>query len=478
MFRSLRNLLLILTWFVLFLRPAHMQNTCIDTVNAAIIAVSEGCSDLKRNQACYGHVTLRAEAQPDTVDFAFEVPGDISNVADIKSLVLSPLDESTGAWGISLMKIQANLKDIVPGQNVTMLLFGDVEITSAVDESSDDYTPMQVFYFRSGVGDSSCAEAPESGILIRTPEGERALEITLVVNEVNISLGSTAFLQAQPEDYLYIYLLDGEATVSAFDKDQALQPGQVVTIPLDEELAASGPPNAPAAYAVDVVDGLAGVITLLPEAVTGDLGEAGGCTVTALGVINMRSGPGTAYPRVGSLAENETAISVGQAEGLDGFTWWKLDDGNWVREDVVSATGDCTGLPVVADLPPMPTPAPVSGAGMGTATLHIGSSDGGECWDDSHVVVGQPVILSRVYCMEEWESFADVQASFPGAPTFSIDNGEQIVGWLDGLFCCNADGFNCTLAKANWTAAGTPGIHTLTSYLGSYAWSCTFTIDE
>ena len=34
---------------------------------------------------------------------------------------------------------------------------------------------MQAFYFRSGIGDAPCAEAPNSGILIQTPEGRQAL---------------------------------------------------------------------------------------------------------------------------------------------------------------------------------------------------------------------------------------------------------------------------------------------------------------
>ena len=73
------------------------------------------------------------------------------------------------------------------------LMFGDVEIDNAVSDGSD-FTPMQAFYFRSGVGDAGCAEAPESGMLIQTPEGVE--EVFLNVNGANMLLGSTAFLQA------------------------------------------------------------------------------------------------------------------------------------------------------------------------------------------------------------------------------------------------------------------------------------------
>lgn len=78
-----------------------------------------------------------------------------------------------------------------------------------------------------------------------------------------------------------------------------------------------------------------------------------GCTVSAANV-NMRGGPGTNYEVRGSLTTSATA--VGQAQGADGFIWWQLADGNWVRSDVVTEEGDCESLPVVA-APPVPEPA-------------------------------------------------------------------------------------------------------------------------
>ena len=33
------------------------------------------------------------------------------------------------------------------------------------------YGPMQAFYFTSGIGDAQCNEAPDSGMLIQTPQG-------------------------------------------------------------------------------------------------------------------------------------------------------------------------------------------------------------------------------------------------------------------------------------------------------------------
>src|SRR5262249_38754531 len=74
---------------------------------------------------------------------------------------------------------------------------------------------------------------------------------------------------------------------------------------------------------------------------------AGDTHVSSSKTINKRSGPGTDFDSAGQLKANvETAVS-GQAKGSDGLTWWQLDDGSWVREDVVAETGDCASIPIV-----------------------------------------------------------------------------------------------------------------------------------
>jgi len=47
------------------------------------------------------------------------------------------LNETTGEWGIALLRVQANLPDTAPGQNVTVLMFGDAEIIDASQGTTD-----------------------------------------------------------------------------------------------------------------------------------------------------------------------------------------------------------------------------------------------------------------------------------------------------------------------------------------------------
>ncbi|MEP7293995.1 MAG: hypothetical protein ABI835_19570, partial [Chloroflexota bacterium] len=74
---------------------------------------------------------------------------------------------------------------------------------------------------------------------------------------------------------------------------------------------------------------------------------AAACTVSASSAVNLRTGAGTQFERAGTLdARNAQSIN-GQAT-VDGFVWWRLESGNWVRSDVVQATGNCAAVPTVA----------------------------------------------------------------------------------------------------------------------------------
>lgn len=126
------------------------------------------------------------------------------------------------------------------------------------------YGPMQAFYFESGTNDAPCANAPESGMLIQTPEGEAS--VTIWMDEVVVQLDGTVYVQAQADGDMALYLLEGSAQVEAQDASRTAIAGTVVMVPLDQNLTASGAPSEPAPY--DAAD-LAGLPTdLLPENVS------------------------------------------------------------------------------------------------------------------------------------------------------------------------------------------------------------------
>lgn len=74
--------------------------------------------------------------------------------------------------------------------------------------------------------------------------------------------------------------------------------------------------------------------------------DAGQCEIRASGgAVNKRSGPDASLDIVGVLEAGAAMQARAQAAGADGLIWWQLDDGAWVREDVVTEQGSCRALP-------------------------------------------------------------------------------------------------------------------------------------
>jgi hypothetical protein len=110
----------------------HAQDddvSCPVFVNMALATLEDTCSSTGRNEVCYGHDQIDAALREEPS--AFDEPADTVSVTVIERLQTGPLDPALELWGLALMRIQADLPDSLPGQNVTFLLLGDVEIIDA-----------------------------------------------------------------------------------------------------------------------------------------------------------------------------------------------------------------------------------------------------------------------------------------------------------------------------------------------------------
>lgn len=107
---------------------------CFALVQTALQAADAACEATGRNEVCYGNVSGVVTPAPGVSDVVFDQVGDIAPVDSIRALQLSPLDEVKQEWGVAIMRLQANLPDTLPGQNVTFVLFGDVTIEDATED--------------------------------------------------------------------------------------------------------------------------------------------------------------------------------------------------------------------------------------------------------------------------------------------------------------------------------------------------------
>ncbi len=140
----------------------------------------------------------------------------------------------------------------------------DINTLNVVESWAPFYGPMQVFYFRSGVNDAACPESPQSGLLIQTAEG--VAEVTLLINEVNIQMSATAYLQAEQGGQMTMSVLDGWAVVEAAGRQQPVFAGTQVSIPLGDDLIPTAPPSPPAPYDLTLFQALP--LSLLGSPVT------------------------------------------------------------------------------------------------------------------------------------------------------------------------------------------------------------------
>lgn len=142
-------------------------------------------------------------------------------------------------------------------------------------------------------------------------------------------------------------LRDGPGT--AFNLIENMPSGTVVTV-LDGPVSSQGYTwwNVESAagnmgWSVEAADGLT-TLVFLPQSPVAIPTPSIRCVLIGLTDAYMRSGPGGNYRDDGFLPDGQNAADA-QGIGSDGYVWWRLTSGLWVRSDVVSEFGDCDQLP-------------------------------------------------------------------------------------------------------------------------------------
>jgi hypothetical protein len=219
-----------------------------------------------------------------------------------------------------------------------LTLEDDVSILPIMDETVAPppiYGPMQSFLFRSGFNDALCDQAPDSGILIQTPEGVG--EIELNINAVEIILGSTIYIQAQPGQEMIIHVVEGQAQVAASGLSVTVPAGARVRVPLDDTGRASGPPAVPEPYEAAALAALP--VSHLERAVV----VAEGLTMDELGASGDSVADNSLIPRPGMwhwtweageypCTGNDRTVAFREGLGYD-RELTVLDDGRTLRFD-------------------------------------------------------------------------------------------------------------------------------------------------
>lgn len=147
--------------------------------------------------------------------------------------------------------------------NLFDVAFNDVPL---VDGTSRVLNPMQAFYFRPGIGQTTCNEAPASGMLVQTPSGVGMVNFS--VNGVDVALGSTALITMEGTERMHIALLEGRSMVSAGGVHRYLVPGTTLAIDLRPNAAGFATLSMPEPLETDSLSLIAMAFDVLPRFIT------------------------------------------------------------------------------------------------------------------------------------------------------------------------------------------------------------------
>lgn len=214
------------------------EESCDLLVEAALQQVGSTCSEMGRNEACYGHFPITTELREDASG-QFDEDGDLIDLLELQTLQTESADPETGDWGVALMTVQADLPED-SDESMTFVLFGDTEIQDVGSEDAEnELPPMQSITLSNGEHEQ-CSEAPD-GLLVRSPDGQRA---RISVNGVELTFSSVGFLHAQPDGDLRLMVLEGEVVAESQGGRVTVGANEQTTVPLDG-LAADGVPMVP-----------------------------------------------------------------------------------------------------------------------------------------------------------------------------------------------------------------------------------------
>jgi hypothetical protein len=214
-------------------------NSCQELIERAMQASASYCEQVGPNKVCYGNITLKAELAPNTIQ-RFSERGDVIDITQLRRLSAAPLDLDTREWGIAIFKMLANMPRSLPGEMVTMVVFGN----TILDNNPQS---LESFYFSSELGKIVCEGVPVDGIMVDMPDGAG---ISLKVNGTELILMGNAGLQAVRNGDMQVSLYSGSGRIVSQGQEQYFGAGQQISVKLggSNGMEAVSPPSVPKSF--------------------------------------------------------------------------------------------------------------------------------------------------------------------------------------------------------------------------------------
>ena len=206
---------------------AEKNASCQALIDRTIQASANYCGDTASNTACYGNNKLKAELVPNVTQ-RFSERGDMIPVNELRRLSASPLNLDNNEWGIAVFKVLANLPRSLPGETVTMVVFGN----ATLDNQSGNSDSLESFYFSSELGQIVCEKIPFDGLMIRSPDGGG---IRFAINGAELTLMGNASIKAVKNEEMEVSVYKGSARIVSNGQEQYFGAGQSTSVQLGGE---------------------------------------------------------------------------------------------------------------------------------------------------------------------------------------------------------------------------------------------------
>ena len=206
---------------------AERNASCQALIDRTIQASDSFCGDTTSNTACYGNNTLKAELAPNAAR-RFSERGDVIAVNELRRLSASPLNLDNNEWGIAVFNVIANLPRSLPGETVTMVVFGN----ATLDNQSGENGGLESFYFSSELGKIVCEKIPFDGLMITSPDGGG---IRFSVNGAELTLMGNASIKAVRNGEMEVSVYRGSARIVSNGEEQYFGAGQSSSVQLGGE---------------------------------------------------------------------------------------------------------------------------------------------------------------------------------------------------------------------------------------------------
>jgi hypothetical protein len=389
--------------------PLLAQDDCPEAVQSALSAATQACSTLVRNTACYGNNRVIATDFDGQVLNDFELPGSTLDLLNLGGLATFPFDVADNTWGVALLAVQADLPDTLPGQNVTLVVFGDVALENEVPPG--EIVPPQAISgtsnsnpnLRLGPGKSyaiagSLSTGDSVSVIGRTEAGDwlqllldneiRWVAAQFIESEVDPSTLPVADTSANPQLYT--------KPLQAFRVRSTPRGSNCEEVPNDG-VVIQAPQNTTVNFLVNGIEMTVGSTALLRLGETDDSLQV----ATLAGSIGLKSGGVVSTVEPGYIADTEAGIPPGEAE-------------RYTYDEVRS-------LPLGL-LPEEVNAPPPEGTDMSTFACHYTRNS---LWPDV-IPADQPIIFAEALGGSSYESA--LRARENSIVTLELD-GEPVNRW-------------------------------------------------